>query len=80
MNDELRALSMQAHDALMDASQKFELVLLRLESGGRWELDDETTSALQDLLADVDAYADTCRETIDKATRLLTGQADEVLH
>ena len=79
MNQELESELRQAHDALLEASERLENLLAKLEAGDRWELDDEDRGSVLGSVDEMEDRADTCMRMMDKVRALLTGREEEVI-
>ncbi len=77
MDNETLQLSIDAHDALMEASHKLGGVLLKLESGQQFQLADRELVALRDYLAHAQRLIDECQSSMGKATAFLTPHGTE---
>ena len=71
-------LAEQVHDLLMDASERLENVLVKLEAGERWELDLETYQRLREIFEDAEEYVNAITTTIGKARAVLAEQESRV--
>ncbi len=79
MDNELLTLSVEAHDALVEASHKLGGVLLKLESGQHFQLGDGELSALLDFLIHAERLIDECQSSAMKAVALLSPETEDDL-
>ncbi len=79
MDSEILELSVDAHDALIEASHKLAGVLLKLESGQHFQLADRELSTLVEFLGHVERLIDECQSNARKAATLLSPQDEDDL-
>ena len=77
MDDDFMGLTVEAHDALLDAAHKLEGVVLKLESGQHMQLADREMAALVEYLCHAERLVDRCQASTRRGMALLRPQGDE---